>query len=175
MYRLRMKLTPEEFHRLYSPDVLKKEYDEIIGRINERFGDVVELIYPRIKGRGWFDYSNCDYESEHSGGKFDPDRYKTEITIGGSCNFPEPYCNTDAGCGYIPTRWLWTDDADILKEFKEEVEKARLAVEQKKLANKQRHESQKLKQKLFASKRDEMQKSIKSKLTPDELRYISFR
>jgi hypothetical protein len=169
-----MKLTHEEFKKLYASDILKSEYDTILGKIDERFGDVVKLIRP-LNNRGWFDYANCDYESEDSGGEFDLDRYKDKITIGGECEFPEPYCNTDEGCGYIPTRWLWTDDTDILKEFSDEVEKAKLAVEAKKLANKQRREADKLKHRLFAEKRDEMQKSIKSKLTPDELRYISFR
>ena len=167
-----MKITKEEFDSLYSSTILKSEYDRIIRQINTRFSEVVRLV---CGGRGWFTYGNYDDNSEGDDGEFDLDKYKTDIDVSGSCDFPSPYLNVYEGRGRIPTRWLWTDDADILVEFNGEVEKAKLALEQKKLANKQRRLAEKIKHKLFAEKRDEMQKSIKSKLTPEELRYIHFR
>ena len=63
----------------------------------------------------WFDYGNCNYESENSNGYFDIDEYKEDISVGGECSLPDPY-----GCDYgFPTRWLWED---FEEEAKKEIE-----------------------------------------------------
>jgi hypothetical protein len=164
-----MKITKEQVNRLYDDRISKKEYDEIIELIDERFGDVVTLILPKItQGDGWFVYGNYRYEDENNEGHFDIDQYKNEICIGGNCLFPEPYCFTDQGNGYIPTRWLWTDDDDILKEFHRKVERAKKETQKRKdLAAQKRQELQLRKAKFKAI--------IQSKLTKEELRYISFK
>ena len=162
------KITNEEFKKLYSDDIKKTEYDDIIAQIDERFGDVVLLIHPKIKDDGWFVYGNYNHYDEDDEGEFDIDDYKTEISIGGTCEFPEPYCYTDEGTGYIPTRWLWTDDDQILKEFKAEVEKSKNEKLAKKDSNKQKRE-------LLKRKKAEMKSVIQSKLTKEELKFIKFK
>lgn len=164
-----MKIAKEDFDKLYSDDISKKEYDRIIYLINERFFDIIILLFPKIQeGGDWFDYANCDYEAEDSDGQFDIDKYKSEICIGGCCDFPEPYCCTDEGNGYIPTRWLWTDDNEIKKEFNKEVEKAKQEKLNKKQSDKQKREELKVRKVKF-------REIIKTKLTKEELKYIDFK
>ena len=164
-----MKLSKEQFEKLYSDDISKKEYDNIIKEIDIRYGEVVLLIHPNIcKKGGWFVYGNYDYHSEKDDGFFDVDEYKESISIGGEFNFPEPYCFSDDGNGYIPTRWLWTDDAEILREFNEEVEKYKAETLKKKEIEKQKRDERK-------TRKLEMQKIISAKLTKEELKYISFK
>ena len=105
------------------------------------------LIQPNITKDGWFAYANFNYNSENDEGYFDIDDYKKEICFGGEFEFPEPYCFTDKGCGYIPTRWLWTNDDEILKEFNKEVEK---------------HKNNKLKEKESAKQKQEELKKKKN-------------
>jgi len=164
-----MKLTQESFNKIYSQDISKREYDEIIKEIDDRFGDVVMLVNPSIKKNGgWFVYGNCDYNSRTDEGCFEPDEYNEYITVGGEGKFPEPYCNSDEGFGYICTRWLWMEDSEILNEYNAEVEKAILEYIHKKEMGKQKRETAKL-------KKAEMKKIITAKLTKEELKYISFK
>ena len=164
-----MKLTKTEFDSLYDGDISKKKYDSIIANIDERFSDVVMLIHPTITKNGWFVYGNYDpYDSENDEGEFVLGDYKTEITIGGECEFPEPYCFTDEGNGYIPTRWLWTDDKDILSEFNKEVEKAKNEKIKEKLTAKEKREELKI-------RKEQFKQIISSKLTKEELKYITFK
>jgi hypothetical protein len=161
-----MIIDKKDFDKLYSDDITKKDYDRIISDIETRFGEIVELIWKK-KHNAWYGFGNCDYDSEDSAGVFDPYQYKTEIHIGGlGFNLPDPW----GACAepYIPTRWLWTNDKDILKEFNDEVKKAN----QKKKAilenGKQEREERKLRKERF-------KEIIKSKLTPEELKYIKFK
>lgn len=111
-----MKITKKEFDLLYSDDITKKKYDEIIGKIDKRFFEIVNVI-TRKKGQHapkWFDYGNCDYETENSNGHFDIINYKDNIKVGGEwVSLFEPYVNS------FPTRWLCED---FEQEFKDEVE-----------------------------------------------------
>lgn len=165
-----MKITKEQFDKLYSDNISKKEYDEIINLVDKRFGEVVILVYPKItNGRGWFVYGNYNYNSENDEGYFDLEQYKTEIEVGGEyTKFPEPYCFCDNGWGYIPTRWLWTDDKEILKEFNKEVEKCKNEkVKEKELLKQKREE--------LKNKKAKFREIIESKLTKEELKYILFK
>jgi len=77
------KITQEEFNRLYSDDISKKEYDAIIAKIDARFSHIMLTLVPSLKKKkGWFDYGNCNYDSEVSGGFFDPEDYKKFIAVG---------------------------------------------------------------------------------------------
>jgi hypothetical protein len=164
------KITREKFDKLYSPDILKREYELLICDIDERFSEVVKLIRPNItKDRGWFDYGNCNYDNDgDSNGEFQLRDYKTEIAIGGECSFPEPYCFSDEGSGYIPTRWLWTDDVKILEEYNKEVDKCKEEKLNKKQTDKQKREEKKI-------LRAKFKEIIQSKLTKEELKYVSFK
>ena len=156
-----MKITKQEFDKLYDDSVTKKEYDAIITKIDARFGEIIVTIDPSINaGRNWFDYGNNNYDSERNGGYFDPQFYKTEIDIGGeNRGLPQPF-------GYsIPTRWLWEDfqedfDAQI-KAFNDAEEAKKSKAKGKAIKNKKYHEK--------------LRKSIKSKLTAEELKIVEFK
>ena len=77
-----MKITKEQFESLYSDKITKKEYDHIISLITDRFSEICKKIIKHHNDM-WFDYGNCDYYSENSGGYFDPKEYKNFIEIGG--------------------------------------------------------------------------------------------
>ena len=157
-----MKITKKEFDSLYTDTITKKEDDTIISKIDKRFADIIYHIIPSLKtaNRGWFDYGNCSYDSEKSGGYFDPQRHKEWIDVGGEyITLPEPFDYQ------IPTRWLWEDFED---DFKAQVE-----------AYKKAEEAEKLKAQTTAKKRKEknekLREAIKNKLTDEELKIVSFK
>ncbi len=103
-------ITKEQFDKLYTEDIKKIEYDQIIAEIDDRFSEIVNLLFKKYYK--WYAYANVDYRAEGSMGYFDIKDYKENICIGGelsSCSIPEPYCWAYEGIAYIPTRWLWTD------------------------------------------------------------------
>lgn len=136
----KLKITKELFDSLYSENITKKEYDRIINLIDNRFADIVLLLRPSLKNKGWFDYGNCSYDSscdsEGFRGYFDLINYKENIDIGGEYCGLEPKIHD--GDGYynnsFPTRWLWTDDRDILNEVNtfKEVENEKIKKEKEK-------------------------------------------
>jgi len=151
-----MKITKEEFEKLYSDDITKKEYDRIISAIDVRFVEIMKVINKTKPSSCWFDYDNLDYQGEESGGYFDPEYYKEDIGFGGEClNIPEPYYDS------FPTRWLWEDFED---EFKREVETFQ---KQEKL--------KKEKEELKKAEKQNLIKQIKSKLTKEEWAIIKFK
>lgn len=166
-----MKITKEQFDKLYSKDVSKKEYDNIISKIDERFAEICNKILLK-NPRRWYDYANCDYNSENSNGYFDPEEYKLEIAIGGEyASLPEPFYSYpyEDKNSYLencfPTRWLWED---FEKEFKTQVKKYKLEIlKEKEMAKNKRLE--------LKNKKSEFKKIIQSKLTKEELKYIKFK
>lgn len=155
-----MKISKEEFDKLYDENITKKEYDRIIEKINVRFSEIMTTLKPALKKKGWFDYGNCDYYSEESGGYFDPQVFKTDISVGGEhSNLKDPfsYC--------IPTRWLWEP---FKAEYNREVKAFEAEEEKRKAKAKERRQERK-------AEKDKLIKSIKSKLTAEELRVIKFK
>lgn len=153
-----MKITKEEFLKLYSKNISKKDHDEISNKIDQRFSEIVNFIQPNHK---WFDYGNCDYDSEQSGGWFDQDEYKEEIKVGGVINLPGPFSIDNS----IPTRYLWED-------FKEDVvkQKEKYKIEKLQKKEKDKNKREERKQNLLR-----LQAIIKTKLTPEELKAITFK
>jgi hypothetical protein len=156
------KITKKEFESLYNPKTTIRKYNEILSKIDERFGEIVLTIIPDVTKKGWFDYGNCGYEGDASEGKFDLDEYKKEITVGGEYAFlPEPYgCNNS-----FPTRWLWEDFED---EFKKSVDDYNEELVTVKL-------DKKLKRIELEKRKEKFHRIIESKLTKEELKYISFK
>ena len=156
-----MKITKREFDSLYSDDITKKEYDRIIDKIDSRFSEIVLTLKPDLRKKGWYDYGNCSYDSEESGGYFDTQWYKDEIEIGGEYAYlPDPYGE------YIPTRWLWEDGFEV--EFSKEVAGHKKALELKKKKAKETAQKRKL-------EKVKLRKSIEKKLTKEELKIIKFK
>src|SRR6185295_14907449 len=108
-----MKITKEKFDRIYDENISKKEYDQIIEEIDERFFEITRAISKK-NPEMWIDYSNCNYgHDDCSDGRFDPEDYKEFIYIGGEfVNIPKPYGYDNS----FPTRWLWED---FEQEFRE--------------------------------------------------------
>lgn len=156
-----LKITEAEFLSLFDDSITKKGYDEIIGRITARVDQIVRQIAIRSdRMRFWWDFNNCDYDSEESGGYFDPKEYREYVGVGGEhFRLPEPY---DDG---FPTRWLWEDfEEELKKEVAQQEARAKAEKEHKKQVLQNR------KQKLL-----DLQASIRTKLTKEELRAISFK
>lgn len=156
-----MKITKAEFDEVYNPDVTKRRYDEIIGKIDNRFNQIAEHIVKKSPTCGWFDYDNCEYDVEGPTGYFDPKKHKTDIGVGGEyVSMPPPYDDMS-----FPTRWLWED---YEQEFESNVQNVKKEEAAKKLREKQARDASKI-------RKEEMKKAITSKLTKEELKYIYFK
>ncbi len=155
------KILKEDFDVLYSGSITKNHYDEIIDAITNRVNYIVHKIAKQTdRNRFWWDFDNCQYDSEKSGGEFDPKQYKENIGIGGEYfNFPEIY---DEG---FPTRWLWED---FEEEFAAEVQKAK----GEKLSLK---EKERQKRKIRKQRNEALQASAKAKLTPEEWKAVRLK
>lgn len=162
------KITKAQFDLLCTDNITKKDYDAIISKIDIRFFEICRHIIPI---GFWYDYGNCDDPDDYgncdeSAGYFDLADYNEYIEIGGDCEVPMPYSTlNEFGNAAIPTRWLWEDFED---EFKKEVENYKS--EQEKLKIKQKQDKQALKE-----KKKILQAQIRSKLTKEELKVISFK
>lgn len=157
-----MKITESEFLELYSDKITKKRYDEIIAKIDLRFAEIMFVMCPALKRKGWFDYGNCNYDAEESGGYFDPENCEKVIEFAGeNYTVPEPYESYRS----FPTSWLWQD---FEEEFHAEVQKFKDEKEQEKQTAKMKREALKV-------KKAEMRKIIESKLTKEELKFITFK
>jgi len=153
----KMKLTRKEVESLISDTITKQKYDRVSGKINRRFSEIMISLNPHSD---WFDYGNCNYDSEESGGYFDPIEYEEEIIIGGhSAELPRPYLDV------IPTRWLWED-------FESEYKKTIADYNKKIKANKIKRATVAKKLKI---KKAVLKKSITAKLTAAELKIIKFK
>lgn len=152
-------ITKEQFDRLYDENITVKEQKDILTLIDKRFSDLF-IIVLKVKGDGaWFDYSNGYGEVD---GEFDPKRYQTSIDFdGGNLKIKEPYEYE------IPTRWLWTPDAEVIEEYNRETQKYKNEELAKKEKAKQKREELKI-------KKAEMKEIIKAKLTKEELKFIKF-
>lgn len=162
-----MKITKEEFYSLYSEDISKKSYDNIIIKINHRVDEVWRDIL-NIQGikLDWYDYDNGggrDNDGDPINGNFVPELYEEDIGFtgewSGNVDYDKPYNN------YIPTKFLWEDYEEKvledIKSYKENKERKKIENTAKRLELKER--------------RKVMIESIKSKLTKEELRFIKFK
>ena len=157
-----MKITKQQFDSLYSDDITKKQYDIIIDEIDKRFIEICEKFLHKNNKHGdsWYEYDNFSWNDENSNGFFDPKEFKEEIAIGGEWIDPPP------GYGFsFPTRWLWEDFEEELNETSE------------KFLKEEKERKQKLKAKQDAKKERQavLKNSIRSKLTPEELKIVKFK
>ena len=155
-----MKITKEEFDKLYDDSISKFEYDNIISKIDERFNEIIDALLPNIRKRGWVDYGNCSYYSDGPEGYFDPKKYREWIEIAGEyASLPDPYNYN------FPTRWLWEDT------FKEEFDKEVLNAKINKMSEKEKKKQKRIE---LQERKNKFRKVIESKLTKEELKYVSF-
>lgn len=153
-------LVMADYERLFDEDIKRKDYANILEQIDVRFDYVfckaMEILERRI---GWYAYGNVA-DGEDEAGEFDPDIYSDRIEFAGDIR-GKTYGLYEND---IPTSWLFEDfEAQLKIEFV--TRKAQLVDEEKEA--KQKKDARKLRRKDVIS-------SIKSKLTAEELSFISF-
>ena len=151
--------------KLNDPNVTKREYDAIIEEIGERVGYVWRKLL-KISGRrlNWYAFQNdVEYDDGDgsSGGSFDPETDGEFIELSG--DYASREVDGDFATGF-PTRFLWTDDDVWQQEVLNHIDQ-----------NKKLKESEKQKAELTKVARTKIIESIKSKLTKEELKYVSFK
>jgi len=166
-----MKITKEQFDKLYSDDITKKEYNSTIEHIDVRLEKIIITLLPEMRKRGgWYDYGNCDPDSEISGGHFDPhycEKYiDLHVYLDSRYREAAKIFEVLGDVFSIPTKWLWEED------FKEQydilVEDHDIEIEVKKAKAKKKKEAKD--KRLY-----DLKKSIEKKLTKEELSAITFK
>lgn len=152
-----MKITKEQFHKLYSDNITKKEYDTILKLIDDRFYEIMKTLCPKLS---WVDYANGYDETD---GFFDPSEYKENIDFDGKgVSLLPPFDECSVGNGMIPTRWLWED---FEEEYNQKVSEHKQKEELDKARSKEKENQRK-------QENEKIWASIKSKLNTDEMKYI---
>lgn len=156
-------VTKQEVEMLLSGDVTIKKQTEIINKIDTRFSEIVKMI--KLNNE-WFDYGNCDYDSQDSNGSFDPVGYKDVIYVGGYVNLKEPFHSHLYNEPGFPTWFLWDDNLEqtienMIDSYNHEKEIKKIEQKNKRIKRK--------------AKLAELQESIRSKLTKEELKAITFK
>ena len=153
--KMKTKITKELVDSLSSDTIAKKEYDKIIKSIEKKVEEIWLFICKEAyMDCEWYAFRN-DRELGHgdgsTGGCFNPRADKQFIEILGEKKDVD-YCPYNEG---FPTNLLW---AENWKEIViKEIEKA----EKKQITD--------------SSKKEIIQKKIKSKLTKEELKHIQFK
>lgn len=153
-------LAHADIQALVTGDITRNAHQALLLRINERFSYVFETMMTMM-GRSfdWYDYDNEG--GENHPGFFDADSYAEDINLVGDfqtphhCLYPQSF----------PTRWLW-------EEF-EEALRVKLIEHTTRLA-KQASEAAAAIHKQDARKK-EIIAGIRSKLTSEELKLVSFK
>ena len=160
-----MKITKELVESLSSDTISKKNYDEIVSVIDDKVNTIWRFILKKANLElDWYAFQN-DVSYGHgdgsSGGHFDPDVDKEFIELGGEYEIREDdfyqYSNG------FPTELLWADDYKSIV-----TEHIKWANEQVKLQNQKTKETVKTRKQI----REKLLKSIKTKLTSEEIKVI---
>jgi len=155
--------------KLNDPNVTKREYDAII----EEIGDRVDYIWRtllKISNRklSWYAFQNDNYVDDGNGsdgGCFDPEIDIEFIELYGDYEARDKDGDFETG---FPTRFLWTDNDVWKQEVLNHIsENQRKEDEQKRLEHQKKNDSNAARDKVIAS--------IKSKLTKEELKYVTFK
>ena len=159
------KITQAEFDSLFSEDITIGTQKAILAQIEERISYIILKIDRNI---GWCVYIGSRVEY---GGKFFKcvDRTHEHMTISGAFSTPECYENTTA---WFPTHWLWTDFEQEFEQDKINFEKAK---EEKKQKNIEKRKRKAANAKIHAANQERIWKSVKEKLTQEEISYIMLR
>lgn len=163
-------ISKERVLKLNEPDFITKgEYDAII----EEIGDRVDYIWKNLlkisrRNLRWYAFQNDVYDDGgdgSDGGCFDPETDDEFIELSG--DYASREVDGDFATGF-PTRFLWTDD-DVWKQ------EVLSHIDQNKKLKESEKQSENQKVKLLMINREKIIKSIKSKLTKEELKYITFK
>jgi len=156
--------------------ITRKRYKEIQGLINETLDYLVRKVL--CSSVTWYDYDN-EGGDERSPGQFDPRRYDEYIGITGEVNLKYPNAVTGENTSHvydldIPLEWLFVNPDELEVQLASKEADCKKEIEAKKLADKEKRERKKKKDAERANKLPDIIKSVRSKLTEEELSYIEF-
>lgn len=160
----------EDFDKLFDENISKKEYDCIIGLVNNRVNHILLYCILKVLKINWhaYSYSNDIYFYNGAGGGsdggfFDPLAYR---------DFIELYIDSKSGLTIyrdgFPTEFLFLDDEEIKRRVLKEYEEKKQDEIREKEMKKQKRIAEK-------AKKAEMKSIIQSKLTKEELKFIRFK
>lgn len=141
-------LTKEIVFKLLDENITVKESNDIKLKIDSKFTEICNVFFIKHYQDSWFDY----YEENG----FQIHDCLENISVTGE--FISPPTGYDFK---IPTKWLWTSIEDIKKEIKETENNL-----------KTKKQNDKIKRKEIKEKNLKIIETIKSKLTPEELKLI---
>lgn len=160
------KLDKVTVQRVLAGEFTMKEFDAIKPQLEDRMNYVVRKIVALSNlSLEWWDFDNLG-EGEDDRGSFNPLVYSEFVGIVRECT-GNSYKNIcfDKYESKIPVRFLWMDfEEQVAQEFEDF--KTHIDVNFITAANKAVEHKKEL---------DAIIASVKSKLTPDELRYIQFK
>lgn len=160
-------ITQEQVQKLATEDITVKEQRQLLSDIDDRVRHILHNVLKILGGnRAWYSYDN---EFDGDGGNFNYAEYKDDIGFVGRTSIKPPFGGDSFGEEfYIPTRWLWSSDEDIIKEYTEETEKV---IAEEKL----KKEQAKIKRDELKVRKAKMKEIITAKLTKEELKFIKFK
>lgn len=180
-------LTKAEFEELFSDDISVKRQNILRAKAEERVDYIVSKTLELVGLKpDWYDYDNGSTHDEVNG-FLDLEHYSETIEIEGeftdndpknksglekygtitSTHFPD--FNLDRnGTLSIPTTWLHQNFESAVKEGFQQYQEAEALKKQKALSHAEEQKSLKKRAK-------DLNKSIRSKLTADELKVIKFK
>lgn len=154
--------------KIISGEATLKEFEEYKNKINARFCYIIQTI-SKIKNYeiNWFDYDNLALDDEING-FFDPSRYKDNIYFVvqyyNKRTFDYKNHNFNLYENSFPTSFLYSDFEDLVssqyQKFKDDIDNSILKENQIK--------------KEFNQNYNKMVEQIKTKLTKEELAYVTF-
>jgi len=182
-----MFITKELVRKLNDENITKREYDAIVDEIGKRVDHIWKTLLKisnrkyswyafqndvllKISNRkySWYAFQNDVYADDGNGsdgGCFDPENDGDFIKLDG--DFTRHSFDGDFIDGF-PTRFLWTDDDIWKSEVLNHIKQNKIKLDQEDRDKKKKAEAKKI-------ERNKIIESIKSKLSKEELKYVSFK
>jgi hypothetical protein len=165
-----MKLTKELVESVNDGSISKNRYDDIISCIGDRV-DVVWRLILRLSNRKlhWYSFSN-DVETPgggSTGGDYDPKADSEFIELIGDFSKRTEDRIYKFNYGF-PTRFLWMENSDIEKEVILNLGESSAGIKVERNRVKQQKS-------LDKEHRSKIIKQIRSKLSPAELKFVTFK
>jgi len=164
-----MFITKELVHKLNDENITKREYDDIVDEIGKRVDHIWKTLL-KISNRKyrWSAFQNHEQRPQTRsgfGGCFDPENDGDFIRLDGGF-----ICHSFDGDFFdgFPTRFLWTDDDIWKSEVLNHIKQNKIKLDQEDRDKKKKAEAKKI-------ERNKIIESIKSKLSKEELKYVSFK
>lgn len=162
-------VTQNRIFELNDPNITKREYDtvlkEIHGRVDYVWRELLRISCRKLK---WYAFQNDVYSGGgdgSDGGYFNPETDGEFIELNGDYSASEFDGDFENG---FPTRFLWTENDIWKQEVLDHIAQNKTRVKVEKEAKKKKADLEKI-------SRAKAITSIKSKLTKEELEYVSFK